>query len=251
MSRITSEAKFSLGLDSSWSRYATILLETSGRESEEVSSFFWPHYGVILAKGMELDYNTFMEEPKLLYRNITVSGKVGTGKNTLVEGLKPILTPLGWRFFSGGEFMRQYVAEHKLQDNLHHKATDYNDEIDRMVDSGMKERLQKEDKLVLESWLSGYMAQRIAGVLKVLLYCSSPAVVIDRLVNRDHITVEEAKRHLHEREDENFAKWKRLYGDHDFWDPELYDLVIDTFSNSREEVLRQALEVLGYPLKSR
>lgn len=197
-----------------------------------------------------LGYNTYMKAQKLRYRNITISGRVGTGKNTLLEGLKTYLVPLGWTFATGGDFMRQYVAEHKLNANYHHKATDYSDDVDRMIDFGRREKLQKQDKQVFEGWLAGYTAQGVPGVLKVLLYCSEPALVIDRLVNRDNITVEEAKKHMHEREDENIKKWKRMYGDHDFWDPKLYDLVIDTYSNSREQTLNKVLEALGYPLKS-
>lgn len=216
-------------------------METSGRETEEVSCF---------GPKRTVSYNTVMPDQKLLYHNITISGRVGTGKNTLLQNLKPYLEPLGWKFYSGGDYMRQFVAEHKLDANYHHKATDYNDDVDRKVDFGRREKLEKEERQVFEGWLAGYTAQGIPGVLKVLLVCSNPALVIDRLVNRDNITVEEAKQHMYEREEENTKKWKRMYGNHDFWDPKLYDLVIDTYSSSRDETLHKVLDALGYPLKS-
>lgn len=186
---------------------------------------------------------------KLNYKNITISGGVGTGTTTLSKLLKEKLEPKGWKFFNGGEFMRQYAIDKGLFDpnnSLHHLADVYSDNFDKQVDYGMKERLQKEDRLVLEAWLSGFMAQGVPGVLKVLLTCSDDAIRVDRIVNRDASSIEEAKTHIFEREEKNFVKWKRLYGDHNFWDPKKYDLVIDTFSNSREETLKKVLEKLGF-----
>lgn len=183
------------------------------------------------------------------YRNITISGGVGSGTTTLSTLLKEKLEPLGWKFFNGGEFMRQYAIDKGLFDpknSLHHLATVYSDDFDKQVDYGMKDRLTKESNLVLESWLSGYMAQGVKGVLKVLLLCSDDAIRVDRVTNRDNSTVEEAKKHIFEREEKNFAKWKKIYGDHNFWDPKLYDLVIDTYKYSREETLGIVLYKLGY-----
>lgn len=183
------------------------------------------------------------------YRNITISGGVGSGTTTLSKLLKAKLEPLGWKFFNGGEFMRDYAIKNNLFDaknQLHHEATVYSDDFDKQVDYGMKDRLTKENNLVLEAWLSGFMAQGVEGVLKVLLVCSDDAIRVDRVTNRDNSTVEEAKKHIFEREEKNFVKWKRLYGDHNFWDPKLYDLVIDTYKFSREETLGIVLYKLGY-----
>ncbi len=183
------------------------------------------------------------------YRNITISGGVGTGTTTLSKLLKAKLELLGWKFFNGGEFMRDYAIKKGLFDpknQMYHTAEVYSDDFDKQVDYGMKDRLEKESNLVLESWLSGFMAQGVKGVLKVLLVCSDDAVRVDRVANRDNSTIEEAKKHIFEREEKNFEKWKRLYGDHNFWDPSLYDLVIDTYKYSREETAGIVLYKLGY-----
>ena len=100
------------------------------------------------------------------------------------------------------------------------------------------------------------MAQGVEGVLKVLLVCED-SLRIDRLVNRDGITVDEAKIKIKQREYENAKKWTRVYQKEwqlwlpkdkqkpfDFWRPDLYDLVIDTYSNSKEETLKKVMEVL-------
>ena len=72
------------------------------------------------------------------------------------------------------------------------------------------------------------------------------ALRIDRTVNRDNITVADAKKHLREREKANLAKWKRMYGVGDFWDPKYYDLIINTYSHGPKETLNLVLQALGY-----
>lgn len=81
-------------------------------------------------------------------------------------------------------------------------------------------------------------------VLKVLLTCDD-SLRIDRMVNRDGLSVEEAKQHIHDRQEANFSKWKRMYGVTDFWNPKYYDLVIDTYSNGPTETLNLVLRALG------
>lgn len=182
------------------------------------------------------------------YKNITISGRVGAGSSTLLSELKKYLEPLGWEFFSGGEFMRHYAIEHGLinkNDPKHHYATAYSDDFDRSVDYGMKERLEKKEHQVLEADLAGFMAKDVPEVLKVLLVCKDD-VRVDRVSNRDDVTIEGAKEHVFEREAENVKKWHRLYGETDFWDPKEYDLVIDTYSKSKTETVDEVLKVLGY-----
>lgn len=190
--------------------------------------------------------NKLFSSPK--FRNITISGRVAVGSTTLFSNLKEKLSPLGWQFFSAGEFMRDYAIRKGLisKDSVnHHAATAYSDEFDREVDGMMKKRLAEENQLVFEADLAGFMAQAIPGVLKILLVCDD-ALRIDRLVNRDKITIEEAKRHLRIREEENTKKWQGLYGNYDFWDPKFYDLVIDTYKHSPNETLEIVLEAIGY-----
>ncbi len=193
---------------------------------------------------------------KLKYRNVTVSGKIGTGTTTLAKSL---VGKLGWEFWSGGEFFRAYCRDHKIPLE---ETSLRSDDLAREVDFGMRQRLLDKKGLVLEAWLSGFVAQGVDGVLKILLVCTDD-LRVDRVVNRDRVSVDEAKELIRKREDENFKKWKRVYRKEwqewviergimkpkekiDFWDGRLYDLVIDTYSHSREETLRHALEALGY-----
>jgi cytidylate kinase len=98
----------------------------------------------------------------------------------------------------------------------------------------------------VESWIAGWNMRGLPHVLKILLTCDD-SLRIDRLVNRDNLSVDQAKEHIHTRQETNFAKWKRMYGVTDFWDPKYYDLVIDTYSNGPKQTLDMVMEKLGAP----
>lgn len=185
----------------------------------------------------------------LKYSSVAISSKPGAGRSTLLRNLKPHLERLGWEFFSGGDWSRQFsikAGKQDPKDPKHHKATDYGDEIDHQIDLAMREKISDPAvHVAIESWIAGWNARGFKHVLKVLLMCDE-ALRIDRIVNRDNITVEEAKEHLRQREEANLSKWKRMYGTDDFWDPKHYDLVINTYSHGPTETLDIVLQSLGY-----
>jgi cytidylate kinase len=198
------------------------------------------------------------------YKNITISGLPGNGSTTLLNSLREHLKFDGWKGFSGGEFMRSYAAEKGLFDehqSLHHDATVYDETFDRQVDLGIREKLQTEDYWIIESWLAGFMAQGVPDTLKILVTCSDDAVRVDRIVNRDQISPQEAKHHIHERKLKNQTKWQRMYAAEwqqfvvaagkatasdpiDFWRPDLYDKVIDTYSTNQADALQAVLNAI-------
>lgn len=174
------------------------------------------------------------------WRNITISGRVASGATTLSKNLA---RRLGWHLINGGEIYRQYAQKNGIplaQTNL--SADKYHLDLDNFI----KEKLKKENQLVIESWLSGFDAQNIPRVFKIFITCSDDAVRIDRLMNRDKTTIEEAKEHLRIREEENLKKWEKLYHTRDFWNPNLYDLVINTYTSGPIETLEVALQAIGF-----
>jgi cytidylate kinase len=187
----------------------------------------------------------------LKYSSIAISGKPGAGRSTLLKNLKTIVEPLGWETFSGGDWSRQFsikFGKHDPSDKTHHLATDYGEDIDHQIDLALREKLSNPNTHVaVESWIAGWNMRGFKHVLKVLLMCDD-ALRIDRIVNRDNITVEEAKNHLWAREDANLGKWSRMYNvpKEDFWDPKHYDLVINTYSHGQIETLDLVLQALGY-----
>lgn len=196
------------------------------------------------------------------YKNISVSGLPGAGSTVLG---KELAKRLDFTYYSGGDFMRKYAIEKGYfdpQKTTHHEATVYPDDFDRQVDYGVRERMGSERRCVYESWLSGFLAQQVPGTFKVLIYCSDDGVRVDRIANRDGVSIEEAKVHIFTREQNNLEKWIRMYGQEweewvvapgtlgknepiYFWRRELYDLSIDTFRLGKEETLALVLQKIA------
>jgi len=177
-----------------------------------------------------------------LYRNVTISGKIAVGTTTLAKNLKQIL---GWEYINTGALQREYDRKHGIAEN-EHGAMVRPDNHEREMEEMAKRVLTDKSHVIYEAWLSGFIAREIKNVLRVLVYCSVDAVRIDRVVNRDNMTVPEAKKYIRAREEENVVKWQKLYGSHDFWDPKYYQLVIDTYSCGPLETVGIVLDKLGY-----
>lgn len=199
---------------------------------------------------------------KIQYRNIVVSGLPGAGSTTLA---KQLVEKLGWNYFSGGEWMRAYAIAHGLFDGtqkLHHDQSIIQDDIDRQMDYGMRKNMEEKSENIYDSWLCGFLAQGVPGTFKILCTCSDDAVRVDRLANRDELTIAQAKAHIFDRERKNVEKWSKMYakeweewvvkpGTVDktkpvfYWYPEMYDLVIDTFKASKQEAFDLAWKAIS------
>jgi cytidylate kinase len=145
--------------------------------------------------------------------------------------------------------MRDYAIRNNLikaEDPLHHDATVYSDEFDKKVDNESRDRLLREDHIVIEAWLAGFFNKDNNAVLRVLLTCSQDNVRVDRLANRESISIMEAKKQMKLREETNFEKWQRLYGNYDFFDQKYYNLVIDTYTSGPIETAGKVLDALGF-----
>ena len=183
-------------------------------------------------------------------KNITISGRIGSGATTLAVKLSKVL---GWEMLEGGQIMRRVNKEVGADVVETNKRPDHFDlEYEEMV----KKILREEKNRIVQSHLAGFDAQGIEGVYKILVVCEDEGgndkkdIRIDRLVNRDKISVEEAKHEVNEREKRNLEKWRRLYANNDetwvYWDKKYYDLVINTYSHKKEETLKIALEAVGF-----
>jgi CMP/dCMP kinase len=182
-------------------------------------------------------------------RNITVSGRIGSGATTLAKKLSE---KLGWEMLEGGSIMRRIQKEvgadvYETDKRPDKYDTDYEEKV--------KKILKEEDHQIIQSHLAGFDAQGIDGVFKILVICEDEEgndkmdIRIDRLVNRDKITVDQAKDEVAQREKRNLEKWRRLYADNDpdwnYWDKKYYDLVINTYSYNAKETLDFAEKALG------
>ena len=194
-----------------------------------------------------------MDSPvKLLgIRIITVSGRIGSGSTTLAKTLSKIL---GWKHVEGGEVFWEEVRR-KL--GLEEKDTNLRpDKNDKDFDASLKKLLKKSKDIILETKLAGFNAQSISEVFKILIICENDKGIdqseirIDRIINREKISVDKAKGEVLQREKNDIGKWRRIYANNDqnwvYWDRKYYDLVINTYSHNQDETLKIALEGIGY-----
>lgn len=176
------------------------------------------------------------------YRNITVSGKIATGTTTLAKNLRQAL---GWDYINAGALQREFDRKQGIDENAR-GAVLRPDAHEREMEAMAKSILTDKEHVIYEAWLSGFVAREIPGVLKVLMVCSEDVIRVDRVVNRDKLSVDQAKQYIRTREEENIAKWTSIYGEHNFWDPKKFDVVIDTYSSGAMESLGRVLDKLGF-----
>jgi cytidylate kinase len=194
-----------------------------------------------------------MKSPvSLPHRIITVSGRIASGSTTLA---KKMAQELGWRHIEGGEIFWEAVRK-KM--GLNAKETNLRpDEEDALFDQQLKTILKEDKDIVLETKLAGFNAQGVDGIYKILVICEDNTgadktdIRIDRLVNREALTLEDAKEEVLTRETNDLEKWRKMYAGGDpnwvYYDPKYYDLVINTYSHNHDETLKIALDAIGAP----
>jgi cytidylate kinase len=183
-------------------------------------------------------------------RNITVSGRIGAGATTVAQHLSK---KINWELLEGGDLFE------KIHKELGVSQVDVlarPDSFDLAYEAKIKEILATKTHSIIQSHLAGFDAQGIEGVFKILVICRDEAgddkadIRIDRIMNRDGISLEQAKHEILEREKQNLEKFRRLYADNDqnwvYWNTKYYDLVVNTYSHNQEEALEYALEGIGY-----
>ena len=182
-------------------------------------------------------------------RNITISGRIGAGATTLSKKLSDVLN---WPLLEGGDLFEKI---HKQLNISQIDVLQRPDSFDLQFEAQIKKVLTDEKNQIIQSHLAGFDIQGIAGVYKILVICQDPEgddkadIRIDRLMNRDGISLQAAKHEALIREKENLEKFRKLYAHNDpnwiYWDPKYYDLVVNTYSLNKEEALEFVLEKIG------
>lgn len=178
----------------------------------------------------------------LKFSAIAVSGKIATGTSTLSSNLHEVL---GWKYVNAGKIQREYDRKHDINENQRGSLV-RPDSHEEGMEAMAKKFLQERRHIIYEAWLAGFVAQSMKHVLKVLLVCSSEAVRIDRVAFRDKLTIKQAQNYIKQREEENLKKWKKLYGDYDFYDKKYFDIMVDTYASGPNETVGKVLDALGY-----
>lgn len=164
---------------------------------------------------------------------ITISGSAGSGKNTIGDLLGK---KLNLRIITST--MKSYAREKGISmlefERMYAQNTE---EYDKKMDEWQKKEASKGD-CILISMLAAYNVP--SANLKVWLHCSEKERA-QRIAKRDNIPEEKALDYVKERDKVFRERIKRIYGI-DFWDPSLYNIIVDTEKNSPEEAVRIILK---------
>lgn len=172
------------------------------------------------------------------YTKITISGKICTGKSTL---LKKLQKHLSWKVFHAGQYFRDYVKKHDLVLN---QAEEQNEKLTKKVDYSMRDLLKvKRGNLIFDSWMAGIMADHFPHVLRVLLVCDDNKRA-KRFAAREKVTITEAKKSITQRHTSWISKVEKIYQRNDFFDPINYNCIIDTTKLSSKEVFNKVMKCI-------
>ncbi|MBS3131203.1 nucleoside monophosphate kinase, partial [Candidatus Woesearchaeota archaeon] len=166
---------------------------------------------------------------------ITISGKAGSGKSTVAKALAK---RLGLKHYSVGDLMRQMAAERGITLNELGKLAEKDKSIDRELDDRQIAIGKKEDNFVIDGRLTAFFIPNAHH--KVFLDCEdgerAKRIMKEGRKDEKGSNVNEVIKKIKEREESERKRYKKYYKV-DYYDPDLYDLMIDTTEMAVEEAI--------------
>ena len=172
------------------------------------------------------------------YKNIAISGDIGTGKSTLARLLSE---KLNWDYISAGNYFRDWYKSKGMDVS---KVYGIPEEEDRKMEASFQKEMKEKSDTVFESRLAGWLARDYPETLKVLCTVENEEAY-KRVSRRDSVSEEEAKTLSIQRSKDLKDKFNKLYNVTDFLDEKYFDLVIDTTNLKPDEVLEKVLGKLN------
>lgn len=177
---------------------------------------------------------------------ITIAGKPGSGKSTTS---KAIAKALGYEHFSSGDFFRAIGKERGIDVFEINLVAEEEKEIDFLVDQKLRDLGQEKQNIVIDSRMAWHWMPYSFRVYLDLDLMIAAERILDRLdeerMELEHIpesTKEYAER-LQARLDSEIKRYENLYQINPY-NPENYDLVVDTATNNPEQAVKMILQ--GY-----
>ena len=163
---------------------------------------------------------------------IAISGLTGSGKNTLGELLAK---KLGYMLVC--PTFKDLAKKEGISLMEFQKKAENDPDIDRKFDEILKEQAQ--GNCVVTTWLGPWM---VDADLRIGL--TAPVEVrAERIAGRDRMTIENAVKHVKERDLRNRNRYLKLYHI-DIFDESVYDALLDSGRHSPEELLKKVLELI-------
>ncbi len=169
---------------------------------------------------------------------ITISGPPGSGTTTVARLLAE---KLEFKLISAGEIFRKLAAERGMTLEEFSKYAESNPDIDFYIDRLQKDMAEKEDNVVVEGRLSGWM---VKNAFKVWIY-ASPEVRYRRIAQREGKDLARVKNETKRREELEKRRYKKFYSI-DLDDISIYHLAINSEHFKPEEIVEIILKALEF-----
>lgn len=178
---------------------------------------------------------------------ITVSGTMGAGKSTLA---KKIAEKLNFDYFYMGQIFRDLAKKRNMNLRKYLELGETDPNIDKEVDEYQKKLSQTHNNFVIDGRVSFYI---IPNSIKLYIY-SSIKVGAERIFSDfkdnpsrnegDFKNVAEVEEEIKKRLKTDKKRYKKYYNINVF-NPDNFDLAIDTSSLSREDVFNIAYDYIN------
>lgn len=170
---------------------------------------------------------------------ITISGGSGSGKSVVA---KKVAERLGYKHYSVGDLQREVAKDKGITIAELGELESKDDSIDKAMDAKTEEIGKTQDNFVMDGWLT---ARFVPDALKIFLDgdidVRAKRITGIKREAEGYKNIDDAKRHIGQKEKTNQERWKRYYG-FDFMDQSNYDIVIDTTNLDIEGVVGKVLE---------
>ena len=161
---------------------------------------------------------------------IAIGGFTGSGKNTVGEFLAKELN-----FNLVCPTMKDLAKKEGISLIEFQKRAEKDHNIDIKFDQLLKDEASK-GNCVVTTWLGPWMLQ---ADLRIFLN-APPIVRAERIMPRDNLTLEQALKHIKERDAQNKRRYKKIYKI-DIEDNSIFDLVINSQKLNKDQVNRIVL----------
>lgn len=169
---------------------------------------------------------------------ITVSGQIGCGKSTLSKAL---CDHFSMDYFSTGDIFREMAGKSGMSLEEYSRYAESNPSIDRSIDDQSISFLRRNDNVVADSRLSGWLTYR-NGIDAIRIWLSASLEErVRRVSGREKGSPEEIRMRIVEREESEIRRYREFYSI-DMSSMEPYHIVVLTDGLGAEEVLSIVLK---------
>jgi predicted cytidylate kinase len=164
---------------------------------------------------------------------VAISGLSGSGKNTLGELLAK---ELGYNLVC--PTFKDLAAKEGISLMEFQKKAEKDHDIDKKFDEVLRE--QAKGNCVVTTWLGPWI---VGADVRIKVFAPLD-VRASRLAKRDGMAIEEAKKHISQRDESNRKRYKKVYGI-DIYDEGNFDALLNSGIYGPKELLEITLAIIN------